>query len=316
MPKHTESPTPKAPNASPAAHRCGYVALIGRPNAGKSTLLNAVLGQKVAIVTHKPQTTRDRLLAIHTTPQYQMIFLDTPGVHRPVGKLGRYMNEAAYGALREADVTVWLIDMHDRNRADGLTTPERALLQRIADRRNPVIAVLNKIDLLRDKQRMLPIMAELAAHNLGDCLLPLSAKTQDGLPVLLDEIQARLPEGPAVFPDDIVSDKADKYFVSELVREAITLQTDKEVPYKTAVVIDRYVEEQRRTVIHATIFVERDSQKGIMIGKGGQRLVQIGTAARAQIEAMLGTPVTLHLHVNVAPNWTADPAKLREMGYQ
>jgi len=296
--------------------KCGYVAVIGRPNVGKSTLLNRILGQKVSIVTNKPQTTRDRLLAVHTTDHFQIIFLDTPGIHRPVGSLGHYMNEAAMGAIQEADILLWLIDVTDRAREHGLTDGERVIARRLTEKSAPVITVLNKVDMLRNKQKLLPIMAEISTLPFGRIIVPISARTGDGVYIVLNEILEHLPVAPPLFPDDIVSDKADKYFVSELVREALTLLTHKEVPYKTAVIIDRFVEEKNRSVIHATIHVERDSQKGIMIGKGGQKLVEIGTAAREQIELMLGCKVLLHLHVNVTPDWTSNPAGLRSMGYE
>jgi GTP-binding protein Era len=296
--------------------RCGYAAVIGRPNVGKSTLLNHILGRKASIVTSKPQTTRNRVLAVHNVGDSQVIFLDTPGLHRPEGSLGRYMMEAAQGAISEADVCVWIIDASHPRRSGGLLREEISVAESLKDLKIPIIALINKVDRLKDKGLLLPIMEETSAINGIEEVIPICALNGDGVDLFMVALLERIPFSPKLFPDDMLSDRADRFFVSELVREALIDLTRQEIPYRTAVVIDRFVEESRRCVIHGTIHVEKKSQKGIIIGKGGSMIRDIGIRARAQAEKLLGCPVDLRLHVNVSPDWTKDARGLKEMGYE
>ncbi len=296
--------------------KCGYATVIGRPNVGKSTLLNHILGRKASIVTSKPQTTRNRVLAVHNVGDSQVIFLDTPGLHRPEGSLGRYMMEAAQGAISEADICVWIIDASHPRRSGGLLREEISVAESLKDLKIPIIALINKVDRLKDKGLLLPIMEETSAINGIEEVIPICALNGDGVDLFMAALLERIPFCPKLFPDDMLSDRADRFFVSELVREALIDLTRQEIPYRTAVVIDQFVEESRRCVIHGTIHVEKKSQKGIIIGKGGSMIRDIGIRARAQAEKLLGCPVDLRLHVNVSPDWTKNPRGLKEMGYE
>jgi len=296
--------------------KCGYVTIAGRPNVGKSTLLNAVLGQKVSIVTRKPQTTRDRILAVHNTDDRQVIFLDTPGIHRPQDGLGHYMNEAANNAILEADVCLWLIDATDRKRGEGLSREERDIARRLQQTGIPVVIALNKVDRMEPKERILPLLQEIHAMDIAREIVPVSALTGDGVDTLMSLVVAMLPEGPRLFPRDMLSDRADRFFVAELVREAIMDITHKEVPYRTAVVIDQFKEQPAGTEIFASIHVETTGQKAIIIGKNGEKITEIRERARTQAAELLGCPVSLRLHVDVSPDWSTNPAGLRKMGYE
>lgn len=296
--------------------KCGYVTIAGRPNVGKSTLLNSILQQKVSIVTHKPQTTRDRILAIHNTQESQIVFLDTPGIHRAEGSLGKYMNEAAHNAILEADLCLWIIDAACKHREDGLTPAETAIAERIRKTKIKTVVAINKVDLIRPKHRLLPIIQGVTDLGFVETVVPISAKNNDAVDTLLQEITTRLPENPRLYPEDMLSDKADRFFVSELVREAIMNITHKEVPYKTAVVIDSFKQLRKSCEIFASIHIETKGQKGIIIGKGGEMLKQIRETAQAEAEELLGCPVLLKLHVNVSPEWSTHPAGLKKMGYE
>ncbi|MBN2530734.1 MAG: GTPase Era [Deltaproteobacteria bacterium] len=296
--------------------KCGYVTLAGRPNVGKSTLLNHLLKQKVSIVTHKPQTTRDRILAIYNTADTQVVFLDTPGIHRPVGALGHHMNDAAQNAILEADLCLWIIDAACKHREEGLTPAELAIAERIRNTKIKTVVAVNKVDLIKPKKRLLPIMDEVARLGFVDTVVPISAQNGEATDTLMAEITQRLPENPRLFPEDMLSDKADRFFVSELVREAILNITHKEVPYKTAVVIDSFKQMRTLCEIFASIHVETGGQKGIIIGKGGEMLKQIRESAQAEAKELLGCPVLLKLHVNVSPDWSTNPAGLKKMGYE
>jgi GTPase len=295
--------------------RCGYVALVGRPNAGKSTLMNRVIGQKVSIVTPKPQTTRNRILAVHNVEGDQIVFLDTPGLHNPRGSLGRYMIEAAASAIAEADVAAFLIDMAEHGRPLGLTAEEEEIAARLQAARIPILVLPNKVDLVADKQLLLPLMEKAAALEGVAEVIPICARDGDGVDVFVGAVRERLPEGPRLYPEDVLSDQAERFFVAELVREAVTELTRQEVPYHSAVVIDRFVEEKTRCAVHATIHVERASQRGILIGKGGSMIKEIGTRARTAAEKFLNCRVDLMLHVDVTPGWTEGPEGISKMGY-
>lgn len=296
--------------------KCGYVTIAGRPNVGKSTLLNNILQQKVSIVTPKPQTTRDRILAIHNTPDSQIVFLDTPGIHRPVGSLGRYMNDAAHNAILESDLCLWIIDANCKHREEGLTPAELAIADRIKTTNIKTVVAVNKVDIIKPKHRILPIIQGITQLELAEAVIPISAKNGEAVDTLLKELISRLPENPRLYPEDVLSDKADRFFVSELVREAIINITHKEVPYKTAVVIDSFKQLRKSCEIFASIHIETKGQKGIIIGKGGEMIAQIRVAAQAEAEALLGCPVALKLHVNVSPDWSTNPAGLKKMGYE
>lgn len=297
--------------------RCGYVVLAGRPNAGKSTLLNTILGEKLQIVSATPQTTRNRVLAVHARGPVQLIFLDTPGIHEPVNSLGRYMDQAVESALGDADVCLWLVDAA-RIRGSGAELPagEAAVAARLAGPGRPVIALLNKVDLVRPKERLLPLAAAVAALPGVVEVIPVSALDGDGVDRVLAAAEARLPASPWLFPEDMLSDRAERFFAAELVREAVIELTRQEIPHRAAVVVERFVERKDRCEIGAAIHVERAGQRGILIGKGGAMIKAIGVRARQSIEHRLGCPVDLRLHVLVTPDWTTADASLRELGYE
>ncbi len=287
--------------------RAGFVALLGKPNVGKSTLLNGYLGQKVSIVSPKPQTTRLPVRGILNRDDAQVIFVDTPGLHTPRSGLGEFMVQAARRAIPDSDVLCFVVDA---------TEPPGELDQRIAETiksaRKPTILVLNKLDVARKADVYLPQYRELGPW---DREVAVSAKTTDGLPGLLDEIVQRLPEGPRLFPVDEVTNLSEREQVAELVREKVLLNTSEEVPHGVAVEIEEWAERGERLYIRATVNVERDSHKGILIGEGGKMLKKIGAAARYEIERLLGRQVFLDVWVKVRKDWRRDPSSLRWLGY-
>jgi len=291
-----------------AAHRCGYVAIIGRPNVGKSTLLNRLLGQKVAIVTPKPQTTRGRILGIKTTPHAQIIFMDTPGIHRPQNLINRRMVEVAERAAEEADVRCWVVDA-----VAGITKADREYAARLAAEARPLCVVLNKID-GRARAQLLALAAALDQLLPGRDVIPLSALEGTNCEELLQYIQRVLPEGPPLYDEETCTDQTERMLAQEIVREQILLQTRDEVPYAIAVMIDTFEDKRDLAVIRATIHVERPSQKGIIIGHGGARLKAIGQAARLELAELLGRRVYLELFVRVQEDWTKRAALLAEFG--
>lgn len=287
------------------------VAIIGLPNAGKSTLLNQLLRQKIAIVTPKPQTTRNRIMGIVTGPSFQMILLDTPGLHEAREEMNRQMVRVALESLAEADAVLFLADSADmpagklERRAEEL----RGYLGRVTC---PVVLALNKMDLLPSGQ-LLPVMDWYRTLYPFAALVPVSALQGEGIDTLLAELVPLLPEGPQYYPDDIPTDATERFIAAEMIREQIFLLTHDEIPYSTAVVIDAF-EEGDPVVIQATILVERNSQKGILVGKKGSMLAALRRCASAEIEQLLGCRVRLHLWVKVSKNWTENPGKLRELG--
>ena len=296
--------------------RCGFAAVIGRPNVGKSTLLNQLLNQKLSIVTDKPQTTRNRILAVFNQVDAQIVFLDTPGLHSPRASLGQYMIEAAESAISDADVCVWLIDMSSSRRPKGLMDTEREIGARLSESELPVIVLLNKVDVIKDKAVLLPTMEAAAAVPGVKEVLPISGMTGEGTDAFIDVLKGYLPEGPKLYPEEMLSEQAERFFIAELIREALTELTHQEVPYHSAVVIEQFVEESRRVTIHATIHVERTSQRVIVVGRRGTMIKEIGRRARLAAEAFLGSPVFLKLHVEVSPGWTRDVSQLKRMGYE
>ncbi len=295
--------------AMPEGHRSGFVAIFGRPNAGKSTLLNRVLGQKIAIVTPKPQTTRRRLLGIKTTDDCQMMFIDTPGYHRGRGLLNKRMVDNALRALPDADVVLWMIDAEI-----GPNALEQEIARRMPSGRSVVIA-LNKIDAVR-KDSLLPMIERMATLAPGAEVIPISAVDGEGVADLIASLREKLPEGPRFYAGDTLTDESERGLVAEFIREKVMLQTRQEIPYSIAVTVDTFEARPERnlTVIKATIHVERDSQKGILIGRGGQQLKTIGASARRDIEKLTGTRVFLELFVRVQREWTKRPKILTEFG--
>jgi len=293
----------------PPDHRSGYVAVVGEPNVGKSTLMNHYLGQKVAIVSPRPQTTRHRLLGILTRPDAQVIFLDTPGIHRPLDKLGEYMVETARRAILDADVVLWVVDS-----STPPSPQEHEIASWLKEAPETVLA-LNKMDLVPADS--IPERAE-AYHELLPQAewLPITATTGEGCDRLLEVIVAKLPLGPRYFPEEQITDQQERFVVAELIREQALGLLFQEVPHAVAVMVEEFKERREDLVyIAATIYVERESQKGILIGKGGQMLKTLGAAARQQIEQFLERRVYLELWVKVRKNWRKDERELRRLGY-
>jgi len=288
--------------------RCGYVALIGKPNTGKSTLMNALVGEKLSITAHRPQTTRHQILGIKTGEDYQCIFVDTPGLHDSNKKaIHRYMNRAATSMLDDADLICVLIDVNDYNQDD-----ER-ILRRVSKYEN-LLVVLNKID-QSGRDAALPVMEKIARLGDGFEIIPVSALARDNLDRLEQLILSRLPPGLPQFPDDQLTDKSMRFISAEIVREKLFRVLKQELPYSITVSIDHYIEEEDLTRISATIWVERKSQKAIVIGKGGSLLKQIGSLARGDIERLVGTRVYLQLWVKVRVDWADDEQSLASFGY-
>lgn len=296
------------------AHRSGVVAIVGPPNAGKSTLLNHLLRQKIAIVTPRPQTTRNRIRGIVTAPDYQMILLDTPGLHEPHEEMNRQMVRVAMESLADADVVLFLADSTDRApaRLERRAEEYRGYLAQI---RCPAVLALNKIDLLPPDQ-LLPVIDWYRQLHDFAAIVPVSALIGSGVDTLAAELVARLPEGPQYYPDDLPTDATERFIAAEIIREKIFLLTRDEVPYSTAVIIDAFEENEadRPVVIRATILVERASQKGILIGQGGRMLAAVRTSAAADIGQLLDCRVRLTLWVKVSKNWTGKKSVLRDLG--
>ena len=293
--------------------KSGYVSIIGAPNVGKSTLLNAILGQKLAIVTPKPQTTRNQIRGILTTDTHQIIFVDTPGLMNPKYRLQSEMVKTAYNALGDADVVLFMIDVTRRN-ADI----EDTILKRLKRVKSTIILVLNKIDRV-DKRILLPIFEDYSQKFEFAHIIPISALTTDGIPLLLTQIENYLPLGPHYFPEDQVSDLPERFFIAETVREKIMLKTQREIPYASAVVIEVFEKRQTKKsgeilYIRAIVYAERQTQKQIIIGKGGKLIKRIGELARLDIEKFLDTRVFLELYVTVKADWRRDARKLKELG--
>ncbi len=291
-------------------HRSGYVALVGRPNVCKSTLLNALVGAKLAIVTPKPQTTRTRIAGIRTLPGAQVVFLDTPGIHAARSVLNRRMVEIARRALGEADVAALVLDA-----GAGVTPADRELATEVATSGKPALAVLNKIDLVA-KPALLPHMEVLAGLLPGRDVVPVSALGGEGVDALLAAVVGLLPPGPRLFPEEDLTTESERFLVQEAIREQLLLALREEVPYGAAVVVEAFREEPERNllVIQATILVERPGHKAIVIGAGGRQLREIGRRAREAIEAFFGRRVYLELFVRVEPGWSRNPRRLAELG--
>jgi GTPase len=289
--------------------RVGYVAIIGKPNVGKSTLMNRLLGAKLSIVTPKPQTTRRRILGIKTGDNHQVIFLDTPGLLEPKYLLQKTMVESAQESMEMADLIVWMAD------AASVTEQDEKILVLLKSLKHRKIAVINKVDLV-EKTSLLPLIERLSGLALFEEIVPVSALKNDGLDRLFSLIQNRLPRGEAFYPSDVMSDEPERFFVSEIIREAVFMLYKEEIPYATTVQVEEFLERPgRKDYIRAVIFVEQDSQKGILIGKGGLALKRVGQKSRAAIEAFLERPVFLEMVVKVKPKWRNEPGAMREFGY-
>ena len=291
--------------------RCGFAALVGRPNVGKSTLLNALVGQKLSIVTPRPQTTRHRILGVLTSPQAQIAFVDTPGLHAQARRaLNKAMNRTATAALAAADVSVLVVEAPKWLPDDELT------LKRIALTAHPAIAAVNKIDRVRPRERLLPYLGALAARHEFLAIVPVSALKGDNVEALRDTIAAHLPLSPALFPDGELTDRGLPFRIAEMIREKLTLELNQEVPYGIAVEVERLTEEDGRLEVDAAIWVDREGQKPIVIGARGERLKRVGRSARLALNEILKQRLHLNLWVKVRENWADNARALRELGLE
>ena len=291
--------------------RCGFIAVVGRPNVGKSTLINNILGSKVSIVTPKPQTTRHRILAVDTHDNYQAIYVDTPGIHRKASKaMNRLMNRTATNALADADLVFFMTE------AGRWTEEDQDVLERLQEVSVPVIAILNKIDKVHPREALLEALAEMSARREFSEVMPMSARRQDDVARLVGLVPNFLPVSEPLFPDDMITDRSENFLVAEVIREKLTLALRQEVPYGLTVQVERSVRDEKGVQINAVIWVERDSQKGIVVGKGGSLLKSVGRAARLELKEQLGVPVHIELWVKVKDNWADSEKDLLRLGYE
>lgn len=292
-------------------HKSGFVAIVGRPNVGKSTLLNRIVGQKIAIMSDKAQTTRNKIQGIYTIPEAQIVFIDTPGIHKPKHRLGDFMVESAYNAMREVDATLFMVSV-DQKRGKG----DDFIIERLKNNNSPVYLIINKIDKVHPDD-LLSIIEDYSKQMDFKEIIPISATEGNNFEHLMDVLVEQMPEGPQYFPDDQITDHPEYFIVSELIREKVLLLTRDEIPHSVAVVVDSMKRDENDKVhVQATIIVERDSQKGIIIGKGGKMLKQIGTKARQDIEYLLDDKVYLELWVKVQKDWRDKKIYLQDFGYR
>lgn len=292
--------------------RSGYIGIIGKPNVGKSTLLNRLVEHKVAAISPRPQTTRNRILGIKTTPEAQMIFVDTPGIHEPRGPFHRYMVGEALRVLKEADLVLFLVEAPGSDRTEDLS-----VIEKLKESRAPAILAINKIDLV-PKPSLLLLIDQFRTLHPFEAVVPISALTGDGVDILEREIQERLPLGPQYFPEDQITDLPERFLAGEVVREKVFHLCGEEIPYAVAVVVEEFKEREppKPLYIRATLYVEKESQKPILIGARGRMLKRIGSAARQELELLLERPVYLELWVKVEKNWSRDDRTLRRLGYR
>lgn len=291
--------------------KSGFVTIVGRPNVGKSTLLNALTGEKIAIVSNKPQTTRSKVLSILTDKDFQIVFVDTPGVHRPQTRLGEYMNKVVTDSMEAVDAVLFVTEA-----TRPLSDNEKEMLNNIFDKKIPVILIINKADTLKNKEELLALIADASALGEYKAIIPISALRKDGVTAVLDEIKSLLPEGPQYYPEDMVTDQTEREMAAEIIREKMLRLLDKEVPHGTAVEIESMKEEPNLTRIGAVIYCEKASHKGIIIGKGGEMLKRIGSYSRSDIEKLLDKKVYLELWVKVKEDWRNSNFMLHEFGYE
>jgi GTP-binding protein Era len=295
----------------PAGFRCGFAAVVGRPNVGKSTLVNALLGQKISIVSPKPQTTRHRILGILTRPDAQIIFVDTPGLHAGARRaMNRHMNRAALASLQDADVNVFLVE------ALRWTDEDQRVLDELKKQSRPIVLVISKVDKVFPKERLLPFIEELGRRAQFAEIVPVSALKGANLGDLPRVIASLLPESPPHFPSDQITDRSNEFLAAEIVREKLTLRLRQELPYGLTVVIEQFKEEEGRLLINAVIWVERSGQKAIVIGQGGEQLKDVGRSARLEMNELFKQPVHLELWVKVKENWSDNETALRQLGYE
>ena len=291
--------------------RSGFVAIVGRPNVGKSTLMNHILGQKISITSSKPQTTRHRILGIHTTDNAQVIYVDTPGVHLNAKKaMNRYMNRAATSSFEEVELILFLVD------AGSWTEEDENVLQRLKTVKAPVVLLANKVDRIKDKEELFPVLQELSEKMDFLSVIPLSALKGSNVQALEKLVHEQLPVAPPMFPEDYVTDRSERFLAAELIREKLMRGLGKELPYSTAVEIESFKEEKKLLHIHALIWVERESQKRIVIGKGGEKLKEVGKQARLDMEKLFGSKVFLEMWVKVKEGWSDNERILNSLGYK
>ena len=289
--------------------KSGFVAIVGMPNVGKSSLLNTIVGQKIAIISDKPQTTRNKILAIHTTDEEQIIFTDTPGIHTPHNKLGEFMVSEAKQSINDTDIVVFMVDATRK-----IQEMERKIAEDISKSGIPCILVINKIDLVQ-KENLLPLIADYSSLADFDSVVPISAKTNDGVNLLLDDIRDHLCEGPKFYYDDMITDQPEKQIAAEIIREKLLWCLDKEVPHGIAIEIEKMQEKKNITAINAVIYCEKASHKGIVIGKNGDMLKKVGSMARTDIERMLDKKVYLELWVRVKNDWRNSNFLMKNFGF-
>jgi len=307
-----------------AGFRAGFSAIVGRPNVGKSTLLNRLLGEKLTVVTPKPQTTRNRIMGVKNRDDAQIVYVDTPGIHRGKSALNQYMVEQALAAASECDVVLYLVEAPQVRAVDlegRLFDPgegNRRILEALAKVARPRVLGINKVDLLAEKTALLPLIDHYRKRLPFEEIVPVSATEGLGVEALEDAVARLLPAGERLYPEDMLTDRAERFLAAELVREQVFLLLAEEVPYSIAVTVERWQEraDKKDVVIDAIVHVERDSQKKIVIGAGGQMIKDIGTKARVEIGRLLGCPVHLKLFVNVDPNWTSAEGSLKRLGYE
>ena len=292
--------------------KSGFVGIIGKPNVGKSTLLNCIIGEKVAITSYKRQTTRNRIMGIYNAEEGQIIFLDTPGIHNAKSPLNKYMVSAAFNTFGDVDIILFLVD------ANATFDAEDALIvESLATISVPVVLIINKVDLI-EKERLLPLIDDLRQRYVFEEIIPLSAFNGFNVEIVLDTVRKLLPVGPKYFPDDMYTDSSERFLAAEIIREKVMLLTHHEIPYSTAVVVESFKEDEQKNIINvsAAINVEKNSQKGIIIGKKGSMLKEIGRQARLEMEQFFGTRIYLELFVKVSKDWTTNERMLKEFGYK
>jgi GTPase len=299
------------PAATATSGRCGFVAIVGRPNVGKSTLLNALLGRKVSIVSPKPQTTRHRILGILNRQELQIVFVDTPGLHSEERRaMNRYMNRAARASLADADVNLFVVE------ALSWTDEDSQVLDHLRRGGRPIVAIVNKVDTVYPKERLLPYIQELLHKAEFAAVVPLSGLKRDGLEQLPQLLAPYLPVSPPHFPEQQHTDRSEQFQATEIIREKLTWRLNQELPYGITVQLERFAVEDERLLINAVVWVERTGQKAIVIGQGGERLKEIGRQARLEMKHLFGKPVHLELWVKVKENWSDNEAALKQLGFE